>query len=102
MDRCGTVVIFLTTFVQHFVIVSSEKIALNTANVTNNSIPHNISGLTNKTLDDGMGFTCKATRPLDLLLSAVAGAIILSGIVLLTVGKLFTFLHTLPAFEYFC
>ena len=101
MVRCGNVLILLTILVQNFVTISSEKMALKTANMTNNSIPHNISGLTNKTLDDGMGFTCKETRPLELLLSAVAGAFILSGIVLLTVGKLFTLLHTLPAFEYF-
>ena len=87
MDHCGTALVLLTTFFHCLDAVSGRKIALKVANMTNNSIPHNISGLTNTTLDDGLGFSCKDSRPLDLVLSAVAGVFILSGSVLLTVGK---------------
>jgi len=76
----------LLVFVQHFETSFGDKILLKNTSATDNSIPYNISGLTNKTLNDGIGFSCKVTRPLDLVLSVVAGVFIISGIVLLTVG----------------
>ena len=77
----------LLAFVQHFETGFGEKTVPKNTSTTDNSVPYNISGLTNKTLNDGIGFSCKVTRPLDFILSVVAGVFIVSGIVLLTVGK---------------
>ena len=93
MDCCTTRLVLLLVFVQHFETSFGDKILLKNTSATDNSIPYNISGLTNKTLNDGIGFSCKVTRPLDLVLSVVAGVFIISGIVLLTVGELFILLQ---------
>ena len=57
-------------------------------NVTfqNNSKSHNISGLTNKTLSDGLNFSCKWNFNFKIVQVAVAGIFMLSGLVILTVG----------------
>lgn len=89
MYRLGSGLLILMNVVRHFDPVSSEEFVRRNSSLTNNSIPHNISGLTNKTLDDGIHFSCESTLPLKLPQSGVAGVFILSGLVLLTVGKCF-------------
>lgn len=88
MDHFGPLLLFSVNFFRYFRTVSAEKLLA----ANGSTIPHNISGLTNKTLDDGIDFSCESMAALNLPQSGVAGVFILSGIVLLSVGKCFLYL----------
>ena len=89
MHRLPTALLMWLEVVGQFQTASTRTIVRGNSSLTNNSIPHNISGLTNKTLDAGIDFSCEAPHPLKLPQSGVAGVYILSGLILLTIGKLF-------------
>ncbi len=65
-----------------------QNISFGNETLRNNSAASNITGATNRTLENGINFSCKWNYDFKLLQSATSAVVILSGVFVLSLGMI--------------